>query len=161
MSDVLTVLEPARDGAKPRPLWERALERRELEHYERMQAIGRLGGRPRIHPRAMLGDKFGDWEVIGLLRQHPWRGQRVRIRCSGGHQRDVMVYQARASANRQCARCYWRCLRLAADRKEAIQAASGSTRAIAKALGVSQTTVSKLRRLSTGQPSGSRVRGKP
>lgn len=121
-----------------RPLWERALRRRAAEKRA-ARAKGR--GRPRKFPRAQVGDRFGDQVVIALQVPDASCNETVLVRCKCGHEKAAYVFNLRRSKTcRSCA------ARARQEARQAIRTATGSTRAISRLHGVSQSVVSRTRR---------------
>lgn len=60
-------------------------------------------GRPRLHPRAKVNDRFGARTVIALLPRDHTRNERVLVRCDSGHVGPQYVFNLYAHA--RCKRC--------------------------------------------------------
>lgn len=72
-----------------------------------------------MHSTIEIGDRFGEWTVIGYASKHKRRKQ-VRVRCSCGFERDIVCYTLtrRYQASRQCISCS----RSSVHRKKALHA---------------------------------------
>lgn len=88
------------------PLWQRALERRRLEELDvalRHRAPTQRGRPKRIHPRAQVGDRFADLEVVALVPPDRTANERVTVRCPHGVEWTAYVFNLRK--RRLGARC--------------------------------------------------------
>jgi hypothetical protein len=72
------------------PLWWRGIQTRCAEP-------GRFWGGDRKHPKAKLGDSFGCWTVVELLRPDYTSNERVVVRCPHGVERTAYVFNLRKS----------------------------------------------------------------
>jgi hypothetical protein len=75
--------------------------------HERDRVVVGALGKPRVHPRAKVGDRFGTREVTELLAPDFTGNERVRVRCGVcGHEDKAYVFNLRKSAkSERCRRC--------------------------------------------------------